>query len=112
MSLLPIIVTLIILLALIVGAVLLQIYLSRKENRWPGLFLPGLSFLLALTASLSNTVVLPDSTAGETALSLLVPFLYLNIPTYIFIAIYIACRESRKRAAKAQMDKMNIQDLD
>lgn len=99
-------------LVLIIGAILLQIYLSKKESKYPGLVLPGLSFLYALVMSLCNTMVLPDSTAWEIAMSMLVPLFCLNIPTYIFLAIYSGCRENRKKAAKAQLDKMNIQDLD
>ena len=32
-------------LGLLVGGVLLQIFLSRRESRWPGLVLPALTFL-------------------------------------------------------------------
>ena len=48
--------TLIALLALIAvfaGTIVLQVYLSRRESRWPGLVLPILSFILALTAALA-----------------------------------------------------------
>ena len=38
-------ISLVFLLALLVGAVLLQIFLSKREGRWPGLILPLLSFL-------------------------------------------------------------------
>ena len=37
-----------ILLALLVGIVLLQIFLSRRKSRWPGLVLPSLTFLFSL----------------------------------------------------------------
>ena len=33
------------LLAVLVGAILLQIFLSRRKSRWPGLVLPALTFL-------------------------------------------------------------------
>lgn len=39
---------LVILLALLVGGIFLQIYLSRRESRWPGLVLPMLTFLCSL----------------------------------------------------------------
>jgi NADH:ubiquinone oxidoreductase subunit 5 (subunit L)/multisubunit Na+/H+ antiporter MnhA subunit len=39
-----------VLLALGVGIILLQIYLSRKENRWSGLVLPIISFCISLIA--------------------------------------------------------------
>ena len=45
--------TLIALLIFMVGAVLLQIFLSRRESRWPGLVLPGICVLFSLIAVLS-----------------------------------------------------------
>jgi len=33
-----------------------------------------------------------------------------NIPTFVFLAIYFGCRESKWRSR--QIEKMNIQDLD
>ena len=42
--------TLIALLIFMVGAVLLQIFLSRRESRWPGLVLPGICVLFSLIA--------------------------------------------------------------
>ena len=41
---------------LLIGAVLLQRYLSKRESRWPGLVLPGMTFLYALAMALSATV--------------------------------------------------------
>ena len=45
--------TIIFLLALLVGVPLLQIFLSRRESKWPGLILPLLTFLYALVMALS-----------------------------------------------------------
>ena len=42
--------------------------------------------------------------------SMLVVMVIVNIPTFVFLAIYFACRGKQKR--KKQMEKMNIQDLD
>ena len=52
-----IIVSLIILLVFLVGIVLLQIFLSRRESRWPGLVLPLLTFLSALLLPDRKSVV-------------------------------------------------------
>ena len=41
-------VSLLVLLALAVGGVLLQIFLSKREARWPGLLLPGLTVLYSV----------------------------------------------------------------
>ena len=50
--------TLIALLVLLAGMVLLQIFLSRRESRWPGMVLPGVCFLVSLAAVLSVAAVL------------------------------------------------------
>lgn len=98
-------VTLIIFIVLIVGGVLLQIFLSRRKSRWPGLILPLLTFLYALVLMLNVT-----STDGVFPWgALLSTFLLGNIPTVVLLAIYWAARE--KFRVKDQIDRMNIDDL-
>lgn len=101
-------------LALLVGIVLLQIFLSRRESRWPGLVLPGLCFLLSLCAAvgvaLFSFVPSQESSLGAVIIPSLLVFLLYNIPTCILLAIYAACRE--KHRSSKQLEKMNIQDLD
>lgn len=99
-------VTLLFLLAALVGGIFLQIFLSRRESRWPGLVLPLLTFLL----SLLNVLNIADTgSVSENVLLVLVTVLVGNIPTLVLLAIYWAARE--KRRIRAQMDKMNIDDL-
>lgn len=94
---------------LLVGGILLQIFLSKRTSRWPGLILPAITFLYALLMLLSVAVY-----AGMTAVDILVLmgsiFLLGNIPTAVLLGIYFACREGRRR--RAQLDKMSIQDLE
>ena len=98
-------VTLIVFIVLIVGGVLLQIFLSRRKSRWPGLILPLLTFLYALALTLNVT-----STDGAFPWgALLATFLLGNIPTLVLLAIYWAARE--KFRVKDQIDRMNIDDL-
>ena len=99
----------VILLLLFAAIILLQIFLSRRESRWPGLVLPALFFLFSLVAAL-NVAVLPGSTARETAAAMLTVGLLYNIPTLILLAIYFACREKFRR--KKEMDRMSAQDLE
>ena len=47
---------------------------------------------------------------GTMLLSMLPALILMNIPTIIFIAIYIACREQYKKSD--ELKKMNIQDLE
>lgn len=132
-------ITLLVLLALGVGIILLQIYLSKKENKWAGLVLPIISLCISLIAVLNiaayttmgslslqtldeNGVVIqeevletPNTTQPVQDTSSLIftvgsIFLLYNIPTIVLLAIYFSCRE-KQRQRKA-LDKMSVQDLE
>ena len=98
-------VALIVFLVLIVGGVALQIFLSRRKSKWPGLILPLLTFLYALALTLNVTSIDGAFPWG----ALLATFLLGNIPTLVLLAIYWAVRE--KFRVRDQIDKMNIDDL-
>ena len=53
MATITVILTLLFLMAVLVGTILLQIFLSRRKSRWPGLILPGLTFLYSLLSIFS-----------------------------------------------------------
>ncbi len=97
------------LVVLLVGSIVLQVFLSRRESPWPGLVLPGLSLLLSLIPLL-NVAVLPGSGAGNVLTALLLVFLLYNIPTLVLLVIYFACRGKYRR--RREMEKMNAQDLE
>ena len=98
--------TLIALLIFMVGAVLLQIFLSRRESRWPGLVLPGICVLVSLIAVLSVAAL---GGVMESIVTILMVLLLGNIPTLVLLAIYAACRSGRRRRSEA--DAMRIRDL-
>ncbi len=98
----------VILLLICAGMIWLQIFLSRREGRWPGLMLPIISFLFSLIYPL-NMAAVPGLSTLSLLAQLLLVWLMANIPTVILLLIYFACREKFRR--KNQMDKMNIQDL-
>lgn len=102
-------INLIIVLAFFAGVVWLQVYLSKRESKWPGLVLPIISFLFSLLYPLNMVVPTGGVTAGFVGQMLLV-WLLGNIPTMVLLAIYFGCREKHRR--NKQLDKMNIQDLD
>lgn len=102
-------VVLLILLALMVGVVLLQIYLSKMESKWPGLVLPALTGILALLSLLGLLGYAPQNNWESVRLAL-TTLLVQSIPTVILLGIYFACRE--KRRVNDQLEKMNIQDLE
>ena len=95
----------ILMLALLVGGVFLQIFLSKRENRWPGLILPLLSFLYSLLMACSAVAYNGGIPWGAILASLVLG----NIPTVILLAIYAACRERFRK--RSELDKMNIKDL-
>lgn len=98
--------TLLLLLVLLVGGILLQIFLSRRESRWLGLILPAVTFLWSLVMLLS--VAAYDSLAQAIAAILMVLILG-NIPTAVLLGIYFACREKRRK--RSELDKMKLSDL-
>lgn len=100
------IVFLVFMLGFLVGGVCLQIFLSRRESRWPGLVLPLLTFLYALLMVLN---IMDTGSVSKNVLVIAVTLLGGNIPTLILLAIYWAARE--KRRMKGQIDKMKIDDL-
>ncbi len=128
-----------IIVVLAAGIILLQIFLSRKENKWLGLILPLVALCAAIfltfvtpfyvTSSEQTVIVGHTETGGEEVIEnittsvpdLPVPdigsrvltgiflFLQYNIPTAILLLIYAACRAKGKR--DAELAKMNVQDL-
>lgn len=87
--------------AVIVGVLLivLQVFLSRAENRWLGIILPVLSFLFSLV------FVVQASDGGATVKS----FLVCNVSTVLYLLIYFLMR--RKKRRNDPMDQMKIRDL-
>jgi len=97
---------LVIFLVVCAGAVVLQVFLSRKENRWLGLILPLVSLLISLLY-VFNVISMGDM--ASTIWVICLTFLLANIPTAVLLVIYFACREKYKR--KRNLDKMSAQDL-
>lgn len=91
---------------ILAGGVLLQIFLSRRESRWPGLVLPLMTFLGALLLPLN---VMDTGSVSRNILLVVATLLAGNIPTLALLAIYWAARE--KRRTRAQMEKMGKQDI-
>ncbi|HCT90739.1 MAG TPA: hypothetical protein DF613_05060 [Lachnospiraceae bacterium] len=95
-------------LLLAAGLIALQIFLSKRENRWPGLVLPIIAFLFSLLYPLNMVTPSGGVTAGF-IVQMIIVWLEGNIPTFVFLAIYFGCRGKQRR--NKQLDKMNIQDL-
>ena len=97
--------TLMAFLLLIGGGILLQIFLSRRQSRWPGLVLPGVTVLYSLLMVLGVAAFNGGLPWGP----ILACLIFGNIPTLVLLAIYWAARERFR--TRRQMDKMKIDDL-
>ena len=98
--------TLIFLLAFVVGGILLQIYLSKRESRWPGLVLPGICMLYPILLVLNVAAM---GNIGSVVATVITSFVLGAVPAIILLVIYFACRSGRSR--KSELDKMTISDL-
>ena len=87
--------------------VLLQIFLSKRESRIPGLVMPVISFVVSIITPM--LMVVPENENGF-FVEMFFAFILCNIPTSILLAIYFGCRAKKKNVK--ELDKMNIQDLD
>lgn len=97
-------------LAILVGVVALQVFLSRRKAWWPGLVMPVCTLpgvLLVLPNVLFNALSEAEN-AGQALLVVLGSALCL-LPTLVLLVVYFLCR--RREKSKQQIDKMNIQDL-
>ncbi|MDO4270811.1 MAG: hypothetical protein Q4C72_07805 [Eubacteriales bacterium] len=121
--------------AVFAGVILLEVWLSRRKSRWPGLILPILTLALSLAMLLgfaaysgggTVTSAVTDPETGEVlqqsvqhlaappwtlARTAQVGVLLLvgNIPTFVLLGAYFAGREKLRR--EELLEKMNIQDL-
>jgi cadmium resistance protein CadD (predicted permease) len=91
-----------------VGIIILQIFLSRKKNKWLGLILPSINILFSIMAVL-GLAFFEKETLIQTVVQCIIIFLMYNIPTMILLAIYFSYR--RKLKKNKEIEKMNIQDL-
>lgn len=95
------------LLIFIVVPIILQVFLSKQNSKWPGLVLPGITFIFSLISILN---INSFENGMDTVFLILTTFLLTNIPTIILITIYLSIRKSRKKLS--EIEKMNIKDLD
>lgn len=88
--------TLIFVLILLAGTILLQIYLSKRESKFPGLVFPIIAFLFSLLYPLNMVAPSEGMNAGF-IVQVIVVWLLGNIPTVVLLAIYFGCREKKRR---------------
>lgn len=122
--------------AVFVGIIALEVWLSRRKSRWPGLIMPAVMLVLSLLMVLgfaafsrsgaTTEVQVVDEETGEVvyqeqtveteqdwtlgnAAQLGLVLLVGNIPTFVLLGAYYIGREKLRR--EKLLEKMNIQDL-
>lgn len=109
---------------ILLGLIILQVFQSKKVSKWPGLILPGCSILIASVAALSSHVFFKMGSVYGQVIASLIMFAVGNIPTLIYIVIYILTHTKRvpsnsgipqntnlPLSKNQEINKMNIQDL-
>ena len=122
--------------AVFVGIIALEVWLSRRKSRWPGLVMPAVTFVVSLFLALgvalfsvggaATEVQVVDEETGKVvyqeqtveteqdwtlgdAAQLGLVLLVGNIPTFVLLGAYYIGREKLRR--EKLLEKMNIQDL-
>jgi NADH:ubiquinone oxidoreductase subunit 5 (subunit L)/multisubunit Na+/H+ antiporter MnhA subunit len=98
-------------LAVCIGVIGLQVFLSKKKNKWLSLILPAICFLSSLLMFLDLNKISGINSSGMW-ISFIGPvhFVIANIPTVVLLAIYFVYRKKSKQST--ELMKMNIQDLE
>lgn len=92
----------------VAGAIALQVFLSKKQNKFIGLILPTITLLYSLIMVL-NVVFEETMTNWKVFFTLFSTFFIGNIPKIILLAIYFGIREKMK--IESELDKTRIKDL-
>ena len=112
------IISLIFLIAFVAAMIILQVYLSRRKSKVPGLVLPAITFSgeLFILLNVVMTSVADNAVGGVdsydvfvTVLNTVLTLLVISMPTIVLLVIYFLSRRGMNR--KKQIEKMNIQDL-
>lgn len=101
------IIMILLILIFIIGSIILQLYLSKKENKYLGLILPLFTIVLSILNAIGN--IDASKTLTINIISSLSTLIIANVPTVALVAIYLNC--SKKIKIKSQLNKMNIHDL-
>ncbi|MHC1784172.1 MAG: hypothetical protein AB9891_15705 [Anaerolineaceae bacterium] len=88
-------------LAVFIGLVLVQIFLSTRQNKFLGLIIPGINGLFSVVvASLLTDIY-----------TALIGLMITAIPIIIWLRIYAVCRRNLEKKNHAEITRMKIQDL-
>ena len=136
MTVLIVLFNMLLLAAVLAGIIALEVWLSRRKSRWPGLIMPIISFALSLllvfgfvafsAVSATSELQVTEAETGEIIhqeqrvaevsdwtlgdiVQLGILLLVGNIPTFVLLGTYYIGREKLRR--DKLLEKMHIQDL-
>lgn len=89
--------------------IILQVFLSKRKNKWVGLILPPISLLVSFKVNSSIPDYFWGPSISQNNMERIKFFLLNNISTVFLIAIFLIFHERIKK--NKEIDKMNIQDL-
>ncbi len=82
--------------AFVTGAVLLQIYLSKKDNKWLGLILPAVFFIISFVGIYNTSHMSGEASTEMLIIAIVMGYSLFNIPTGILLLIYTKYRDKRR----------------
>lgn len=89
---------LIVFLTFLGGLLYLQVFLSNRENKFKGLILPILNFVISLSIIFLIMGYIESSEYNILLFTgMILEFLQWNIPTVILLIIYFIIREKKKK---------------
>jgi hypothetical protein len=92
------------------GAYFLEVYLSQKRSKYPGVILPVAFFMVSvLLVSGDVSDVFKFGFSIGAVITVIIFFVFLNIPTAALWLVYKSKREKLKK--NDELTRMNIQDL-
>ena len=86
----------IVLLVVILAIILIQVFLSKRKNKWLGLILPALTLISSFIYLATNTWVHQQEVSLNFVIKLFVIWVAINIPTVMLLGIYLGDRKKQR----------------
>lgn len=86
--------------AVMISFILLQVFLSIRKQKWLGLMLPALMF--SITIFLCFAMLSKKLALGYSVENAIIFTAFFNIPTVVFLVIYLICSVVKKYQVKGK----------
>ncbi len=90
---------LVVIIILIVAIPILQIYLSKRKSKWPGLILPTIFITLSILSVISvlGLTFYEGKSVSQNIIKCITVFILYNIPTIVLLGTYFPYRQDLKK---------------